>query len=192
MQTAIVICMLAACGEKKEETAQTDEQADKEGAGTVEAGTEYYRGFLRDNVFHSETEGDIHYNVYLPKDYDGSEAYALFLTLPGYQGLYFQGVGENLKTENVGFTVQEYNEKMTVIAPQLEDWGETSAKQTIALTEYFLEHYNINRQKVYGEGYSGGGETMSQVMGMKPDAHVRKIRLCRIKPILEGRACPIL
>lgn len=158
MLTAIMIYMLAACGAK-----------DEEGAGTVESGTEYYRGFLLDNVFHSETEGDIHYNVYIPKDYDGSEAYALFLTLPGYQGLYFQGVGENLKTENVGFTAQEYNENMIVVALQLEDWGETSAKQTIALTEYFLEHYNINRQKVYAEGYSGGGETMSQVMEMKPD-----------------------
>ena len=48
---------------------------------------------------------------------------------------------------------------MIVIAPQLEDWGETSANQTIALVEYFLSHYNIDQ--VYAEGYSGGGETMS-------------------------------
>lgn len=137
--------------------------------GSVTAGQEEYRGFILDNVYHSPDDGDIHYNVYIPDTYDGSEPYALFVTLPGYQGLYFQGVGENLKTENIGFTAQEYNAKMIIVAPQLNDWGETSARQTIALTEYFLDTYNIDKSKVYAEGYSGGGETMSLVMGMRPE-----------------------
>lgn len=135
----------------------------------VTEGTEEYRGFLLDNVFHSQTEGDIHYNVYIPESYDGSKPYALFFTLPGYQGLYFQGVGVNLQTEDFGFTAQEYNPEMIIVAPQLEDWGETSDRQTIALAEYFLSNYNIDPDKVYGEGYSGGGETMSLVMSMRPD-----------------------
>ena len=42
-------------------------------------------------------------------------------------------------------------------------------KKTIELVEYFLANYNIDEDKVYGEGYSGGGETMSQVMGKRPD-----------------------
>lgn len=138
-------------------------------AENITEGTEKYRGFLLDNVLHSEKEGDIHYNVYIPDSYDGSEVYALFMTLPGYQGLYFQGVGENLRTENIGFTAQKYNPKMIIVAPQLDDWGETSARQTVALTEYFLSAYNIDKTKVYAEGYSGGGETMSQVMGIKPE-----------------------
>ena len=125
--------------------------------------------FVLDNVLHSETEGDIHYNVYIPDDYDGSEPYALFMTLPGYQGLYFQGVGENVRTEEFGFFAQEYNPKMIIVAPQLNDWQDTSARQTIALTEYFLDTYNIDRDRVYAEGYSGGGETMSRVMGMRPE-----------------------
>ncbi len=58
---------------------------------------------------------------------------------------------------------------MIIVAPQLSDWGETSANQTIALVEYFLEAYNIDKSKVYGNGFSGGGETMSQVMGKRPD-----------------------
>lgn len=135
----------------------------------VTEGTEEYKGFLLDNVFHSQTEGDIHYNVYIPESYDGSKPYALFFTLPGYQGLYFQGVGVNLQTEDFGFTAQEYNPEMIIVAPQLEDWGETSDRQTIALAEYFLSNYNIDPDKVYGEGYSGGGETMSLVMSMRPD-----------------------
>lgn len=137
----------------------------------VEKGTEEYRGFVLDNVLHSETEGDIHYNVYIPDDYDGSESYALFMTLPGYQGLYFQGVGENVRTEEFGFIARDYIPKMIIVAPQLNDWGDTSARQTIALTEYFLDAYNIDRTRVYAEGYSGGGETMSRVMGMKPELY---------------------
>lgn len=150
----------------KSRTAQNNAEVTQE---NVTAGTKKYKGFLLDNVLHSKEDGDIHYNVYIPDDYDGSKAYALFMTLPGYQGLYFQGVGENIKTENVGFTAQEYNPEMIIVAPQLDDWGETSVKQTIALTEYFLSAYNIDHTKVYAEGYSGGGETMSQVMGMRPE-----------------------
>lgn len=85
--------------------------------------------------------------------------------------MYFQGVGANLKTENIGFTSQKYNPEMIIVAPQLNDWGEISARQTVALTKYFLDTYNIDRTKVYAEGYSGGGETMSQVMGMCPELY---------------------
>ena len=134
----------------------------------VTLGTETYRGFQMDNVLHAP-EGDIHYHLYVPDSYDGSEAYALFLTLPGYEGLYFQGMGQNLYNENFAFEALNYNDKMIVAAPQLSDWGETSAEQTIALTEYLLDAYNIDPDRVYAEGYSGGGETMSQVMGLRPD-----------------------
>lgn len=138
-------------------------------SGYVTEGTEEYRGFVVDNVFHSISEGDIHYNVYIPESYDGSEPYALYFTLPGYEGLYFQGVARNLQSEEFGFEAPKYNEKMIIVAPQLSDWGETSANQTIALVEYFLEAYNIDQSKVYGNGFSGGGETMSQVVGKRPD-----------------------
>lgn len=152
------------------ETTEQDTEAVQGGNnGNVTAGTEEYEGFLLDNVLHSETEGDIHYNVYIPDSYDGSEPYALYFTLPGYQGLYFQGVGMNVRTEDFGFTAREYNPNMIIVAPQLDDWQETSARQTIALVEYFLGNYNVDPDKVYGSGYSGGGETMSLVMGMRPD-----------------------
>ncbi len=134
----------------------------------VTPGTEVYRGFQMDNVLHAP-EGDIHYHIYVPDSYDGSESYALFLTLPGYEGLYFQGMGQNLHSEDFAFESLNYNDKMIVAAPQLSDWGETSAEQTIALTEYLLDAYNIDPDRVYAEGYSGGGETMSRVMGLRPD-----------------------
>lgn len=101
----------------------------------VTQGTENYRGFQMDSVLHAP-EGDIHFHIYVPETYNGSEPYALFLTLPGYEGLYFQGVGQNLYSENFAFEALNYNDHMIVAAPQLSDWGETSAEQTIALTEY--------------------------------------------------------
>lgn len=145
--------------------------------GYVTEGTGEYCGFVIDNVFHSVNEGDIHYNVYIPKSYDGSEPYALYFTLPGYEGLYFQGVASNLKSEEFGFEAQKYNSKMIIAAPQLSDWGETSANQTIALVEYFLEAYNIDRSKVYANGFSGGGETMSQVVGKRPDLFIAYLQV---------------
>ena len=122
-----------------------------------------------DNVLHSESDGEIHYHIYIPESYDGSEPYALFIRLPGYEGLYFQGMGVNLEAEEFAFEAQKYNENMIVVAPQLEDWGETSADQTIALTRYLLNHYNIDSDRVYANGYSGGGETMSLALEKAPE-----------------------
>lgn len=156
-----------ASGEPIHETNGAERSPDA--LGCVTEGTEEYRGFTIDNVLHSPSEGDIHYNVYIPADYDGSVPYALYFTLPGYEGLYFQGVARNLQSEEFGFEAQKYNNQMIIVAPQLGDWGETSADQTIALVEYFLEAYNIDRTKVYGSGYSGGGETMSIAVGKRPD-----------------------
>lgn len=88
--------------------------------------------------------------------------------LPGWEGLYFQGIGTNLE-EPFPFEAQKYNKDMIIISPQLDDWGEESANDTIALLEYFLENYNIDKSKVYLSGVSGGGETLSIVLGKKPE-----------------------
>ncbi|WP_443950618.1 alpha/beta hydrolase-fold protein [Ruminococcus bicirculans (ex Wegman et al. 2014)] len=136
--------------------------------GSIEFGTQKKDGFIVDNVLHSEIQGDIHFSSYIPESYDGSEPYALFVTLPGWEGLYFQGVGANL-VESYPFEARNYNDNMIVLSTQLDDWGETSANMAIELTEYFLEHYNIDRKKVYLHSFSGGGETGSLVMGKRPE-----------------------
>lgn len=64
--------------------------------GNIDFGSQEKDGFIVDNVLHSDTQGDIHFSSYIPESYDGSEPYALFVTLPGWEGLYFQGVGANL------------------------------------------------------------------------------------------------
>ena len=174
---------LSACGreaavqpapEPPAQAQETPAQGPSPGASEPESevteGAETYRGFQMDNVLHAP-EGDIHYHIYVPDSYDGSEPYALFLTLPGYEGLYFQGMGQNLYSENFAFEALHYNDRMIVAAPQLSDWGETSAVQTIALTEYLLDTYHIDPEQVYAEGYSGGGETGSLVLGLRPDLY---------------------
>ena len=100
---------------------------------------EYYRGYSLNNILHSDYLGDIHYNVMAPSNYTGENPYALFFTHPGYQGLYRFGVGMNLMTEDFSFEAQKYVQDMIIVAPQLNDWGETSARQTIELVHYFKE-----------------------------------------------------
>lgn len=164
----------------------------KQKSNAVTSGTEKYRDFSVDNVLHSKNNGDIHYNVYFPDSYDGKTKHALFVTLPGYQGLYFQGVAENIKTEDFGFEARKYNKKMVILAPQLNDWQETSADQTIALVEYFLSHYKIDPSKVYINGYSGGGETLSIVLGKRPELFTAAL-MCssqwdgKYKPVVKAK-----
>ena len=56
------------------------------------------QGFLMDNVLTTE-DGVFHYNLYVPESYDGTRPYALHMALPGWEGLYFQGLGEDLRWE---------------------------------------------------------------------------------------------
>ena len=158
----------------------------------VTIGQTYYRDFLVDNMYHSKKNGNIHYHVYFPDSYDGKKKMALYVTLPGYQGLYFQGVAENLKTEEFAFEAMKYNSNMVILAPQLSDWEETSADQTVSLVEYFLKTYQIDASKVYINGYSGGGETLSLVLEKRPELFTRAL-MCssqwdgEYEPVVKAR-----
>ena len=134
-------------------------------------GTQTDRGFVVDNVLSVEGLDDIHYNLYVPEGNEEDEPVALFVTLPGEPGLYYHGAGENLNTEEYPFTAQEYDESMIIAAPQPSDWGQNSADQVIALTEYLIDTYDIDPERVYLHGYSYGGETLSLVMGTKPELY---------------------
>lgn len=119
---------------------------------------------------------NIHYSIYVPDSYDGSEPYALFLSLPGYDGLYFQGVGANL---NEPFITEaaKYNEKMIIVSAQLNGWDEQSVKDVIDLTVHLFDRYKIDRDRVYLEGYSGGGETGSMVVSMEPQLYTAYLEI---------------
>ncbi len=181
---AIAFCIMACCFQNPVFA--------KSAKKTVTEGKDYYREFLVDNVLHSDRDGDIHYHVYFPDSYNGKKKMALYVTLPGYQGLYFQGVAENLKTEDFAFEAKKYNKDMIILAPQLDDWGETSARQTIALVEYFLENYPVDPENVFINGYSGGGETLSLILEMRSELFARAL-MCssqwdgEYEPVVKAR-----
>ncbi len=146
--------------------------------GNVIHGTAYYEDFLIDNVlsFADGTE-DLHYHIYIPDSYDGRKAYALYITLPGYGSYYFQGVAVNLRMEHFATEAKKYNKEMIIVAPQPDDWGETSNRQIIGLTEYMLAAYNVDSNMVYISGYSGGGETLSLVISERPDLYTAALHV---------------
>lgn len=116
--------------------------------------------------------GEIHYSYYLPEDYDESKTYPLVITMPGYDMMWFgeDSSGSNLQWN--GFRVwTELSEDMIVVSAQLTDWHETSARQAIELTEYFIDNFSVDWTKIYAAGYSAGGETMSQAGSMRPDLY---------------------
>lgn len=95
-------------------------------------GTNTYRGFILDQVTTDRNGNSIHYNINVPDSYNDYNPSPLYISLPGYEGLYFQGVGANVYAEYMPHVAQSYIENMIVIAPQLNDWRQTSANQTYA------------------------------------------------------------
>ena len=118
------------------------------------------------------TDGDIHYSYYLPEDFDESKKYPMMVVMPGYDMMWF---GEDSSSSNLnwsGFLAwTELGEDMIVVSAQLTDWREKSARQAIELTEYFLDNFPVDVNRVYAAGYSAGGETMSQAVSMRPDLY---------------------
>ena len=139
--------------------------------GNVTPGTQEDRGFIMDNVLHHPERGDIHFSLYVPNTYDPSRTYPLYIALPGWEGLYFQGVGYDLKWETLPFEARRLYPDMIIASAQLNDWGMTSALDAIALTKYLMEAYSVDPNRVYLSGLSGGGETGSLVMGLRPDLY---------------------
>ena len=128
-------------------------------------------GIIPEQILDGET-GEIHYSCYLPENYDESTEYPLMMVMPGYDMMWFgeESSGSNLNWR--GFLCwTELPEDMIVVSAQLTDWHETSAKQAIELTEYFLDHFSVDESRVYAAGYSAGGETMSQAVSMRPDLY---------------------
>ena len=128
-------------------------------------------GIIAEQIFNGN-DGEIHYSYYLPEDYNQRKTYPLVVTLPGYDMMWFgeDSSGSNLNWK--GFRVwTELPEDMIVVSAQLTDWHETSARQAIELTEYFIDNFSVDPTRIYAAGYSAGGETMSQAVSMRLDLY---------------------
>lgn len=148
----------------------------------VTAGTEVYQGFLMDNVLHAGDAGDVHFHIYVPDSYDGSEPYPLFFTMSGYGGMYFQGVGANLTEEPFALWARQQYPDMIIVAPQMEAWGESYADQVLALMDYLLSAYRVDENRIYAEAFSAGGVTMSFVLEQRPDLFCAYLHCCSSWP----------
>lgn len=186
-----VLFLLAACGAKEdidnnisaENAVQIENSSTEESSGSANetvptiSATEKKDDLSAGSTLVAEqiltgTDGDIHYSYYLPEDFDESKKYPMMVVMPGYDMMWF---GEDSSGSNLnwsGFLAwTELGEDMIVVSAQLTDWREKSARQAIELTEYFLDNFPVDVNRVYAAGYSAGGETMSQAVSMRPDLY---------------------
>lgn len=180
---ALILTSLAGCAASGSSTrSQTPEFSElpetaepaSDGESTVSSGEEepaMETGMIPEQILEGET-GTIHYSYYLPENYDPQVEYPLMIVMPGYDMMWFgeESSGSNLNWD--GFLCWTRRpEEMIVVSAQLTDWHETSARQAIELTEYFLTNFSVDTSRVYAAGYSAGGETMSQAVSMRPDLY---------------------
>lgn len=128
-------------------------------------------GVIAEQILEGET-GTIHYSYYLPEDYDSQKKYPLMMVMPGYDMMWFGEESSGSNLDWAGFLCwTRLSEEMIVVSAQLMDWHETSARQAVELTDYFLTNFSVDASRVYAAGYSAGGETMSQAVSMRPDLY---------------------
>jgi predicted peptidase len=137
---------------------------------TLTPGTPAENGFTIDSVLSSNTMDDVHFCIYVPATYDGQEALPLFITLSGQQGYYAAGAGANLAAEDFAFTALDQCQNMIVVAPQFDAAGQAQAVQVVSLVQWLEGAYNINRSRVFIEGYDGGAQTLSMVLERQPSS----------------------
>lgn len=147
-------------------------QSARENTGSLAAAVQSTQtGLIREQIL-SGVDGDIHYSYYLPEDYDSDKQYPMMVVMPGYDMMWFgeRSSGSNLNWS--GFlSWTKLDTEMIVVSAQLTDWHEKSARQAIELTEYFIDHFSVDTNRIYAAGYSAGGETMSQAVSMRPDLY---------------------
>lgn len=101
-------------------------------------------GLVREQTLDS-TEELIHYSYYLPEDYDPTRKYPMMVVMPGYNMMWFGESSSGSNLDWTGFTSwTNLGQDMIVVSAQLTDWGDTSARQAIALTEYFINHFAVD------------------------------------------------
>lgn len=128
-------------------------------------------GLIAEQILDSD-EGEIHYSYFLPEGYQADRQYPLMVVMPGYDMMWFGEASSGANLNWRGFRCwTELDEEMIVVSAQLTDWGERSARQAVALTEYFLAHFSVDPARVYAAGYSAGGETMSRAVSIRPDLY---------------------
>ncbi len=118
-------------------------------------------------------DGTLHYTYYLPPYYDGNKKYPMLMTLPGWSSRFntitTTPLTDNAYAKSNAEVWTELNGGMIIVSPNLTDWGDKSARQTIELADWFIENYNVDTSRIYAAGFSAGGETLSRAVDMRPE-----------------------
>ncbi len=178
-----VAFVLAACGEEKDAAfIRGDSMDEAEGIADEVTPTipptdneqdslPINKGIIAEQILDGKN-GAIHYRYYLPENYSADRLYPMMVVMPGYDMMWFGDESSSTNLNWRGFrSWMELQEDMIVVSAQLTDWGEKSARQAIELTEYFLDNFSVDCDRIYAAGYSAGGETMSQAVSIRPDLY---------------------
>ena len=93
----------------------------------------------------------------------------MMVVMPGYNMMWFGESSSGSNLDWTGFTSwTNLGQDMIVVSAQLTDWGDTSARQAIALTEYFINHFAVDTARIYAAGWTD--EQIDTVLQMQtPD-----------------------
>lgn len=157
MMIAALCLLLCGCQSVQEDTLRVSQTEDAPAQ------------LVAEQVLEGES-GTIHYSYQLPEGYHETGSYPMMVVMPGYDMMWFGEDSSGANLDWQGFRCwSDLDEEMIVVSAQLTDWGETSARQAIELTEHFLDDFAVDAKRVYAAGYSAGGETMSRAVSMRPD-----------------------
>ena len=159
MMIAALCLLLCGCQSVQEDTLRVSQTEDAPAQ------------LVAEQVLEGES-GTIHYSYQLPEGYHETGSYPMMVVMPGYDMMWFGEDSSGANLDWQGFRCwSDLDEEMIVVSAQLTDWGETSARQAIELTEHFLNDFAVDAKRVFAAGYSAGGETMSRAVSMRPDLY---------------------
>ena len=159
MMIAVLCLLLCGCQSVQEDTPRVSQTEDAPAQ------------LVAEQILEGES-GTIHYSYQLPEGYHETGSYPMMVVMPGYDMMWFGEDSSGANLDWQGFRCwSDLDEEMIVVSAQLTDWGETSARQAIELTEHFLDDFAVDAKRVYAVGYSAGGETMSRAVSMRPDLY---------------------
>ena len=127
MMIAALCLLLCGCQSVQEDTLRVSQTEDAPAQ------------LVAEQVLEGES-GTIHYSYQLPEGYHETGSYPMMVVMPGYDMMWFGEDSSGANLDWQGFRCwSDLDEEMIVVSAQLTDWGETSARQAIELTEHFLD-----------------------------------------------------
>lgn len=137
MMIAALCLLLCGCQSVQEDTLRVSQTEDAPAQ------------LVAEQVLEGES-GTIHYSYQLPENYHETGSYPMMVVMPGYDMMWFGEDSSGANLDWQGFRCwSDLDEEMIVVSAQLTDWGETSARQAIELTEHFLDDFAVDAKRVY-------------------------------------------